>query len=119
MGRILIAVVIAISAMAVISDTALAQAELGDTSWKATENECNLGIDFNSDGTATIYEGGEPVDTARWTLDSNALHLKFDALYGGIDGTYDGGDRIEATETWRDKSTQVVHSDPCPFKKGQ
>jgi hypothetical protein len=117
--RILIAAVIAISATAPISVTALAHSDLDDTSWKAPKNECNLGIDFNSDGTATIYEGGEPVDTAHWKLDGNALHLKFDALYGGIDGTYDGGDRIAATETWRDKSTQVVHNDPCPFEKAK
>ena len=119
MSRILSAAVIAISATAPISVTALAHSDLDDTSWKAPENECNLGIDFNSDGTATIYEGGEPVDTAHWKLDGNALHLKFDALYGGIDGTYDGGDRIAATETWRSKSTQVVHNDPCPFEKAK
>ena len=53
MKRILIAAVIAISAMAVISRTTLAlSAGLGDTSWSATQSECNLGIDFNSDGTA-------------------------------------------------------------------
>ena len=53
MNRILILALMAISAVAVVSDAALAQSsDLGDTSWNATESECNLGIDFNSDGTA-------------------------------------------------------------------
>jgi opacity protein-like surface antigen len=116
--RILIAAVIAISAMAVISRTTLAlSAGLGDTSWSATQSECNLGIDFNSDGTAFVGDMDRS-DTAHWKLDGNSLHIKFDTLYGGVEGTYDGN-RIEATETWQDKSTQVVHNDPCTLEKAK
>ena len=124
MNRILIAAVIAISAMVFTSGTTLAQsvapsANLGDTMWTATNNDCLLDISFNSDGTAVIWEGGGQTDTAHWALEGNTLHIKFDTLYGGIEGAYDGGDQIEATETWRSHSTQVVHNDPCSLRKNK
>ena len=118
MKRILVGAAIAISAMAVLSRITLAQsAGLGGTSWESMVAECFTSVDFSSDGTAVIWEGGDQTDTAHWTLEGNALHIVFDTLYGGIEGTYDGGDQIEATETWRSHSTQVVHNDPCSLRK--
>lgn len=120
MKRNVIAALLAIVAMTGISSMSLAQSpDLGGTSWGSAVSECFAGVDFNSDGTAVIYEGGDESDTAHWTLQGNALHIIFDTLYGGIDGTYDGGDQIEATETWRSQSTQEIHHDPCSLIKDQ
>ena len=118
MKRNVVAAAWAISAMTVISGMSLAQSpDLGGTSWESIVAECFTSVDFNSDGTAVIWEGGDQSDTAHWTLQGNVLHIVFDTLYGGIDGTYDGGDQIEATETWRSHSTQEVHNDPCSLRK--
>jgi hypothetical protein len=93
--------------------------DLGGTSWDSKNDACDIdGIDFRSDGTASVYElmnGDE--DTAHWTLDGNALHLTYDSWYGGIEGSIDSGSRLETTETWRSKETQEVHNDPCIFGK--
>ena len=120
MKRVLIAAVLVIGAMTVIPNISLAQSpDLGGTSWESMVAECFTSVDFNSDGTAVIWEGGDQSDTAHWTLEGNALHIIFDTLYGGIEGTYDGGDQIEATETWRSHSTQEVHNDPCSLRKNK
>jgi hypothetical protein len=113
-NRILIAAVMAISATAVISHTALAQSDLGGTAWRSTNKGCDIDIDFRSDGTATVYAFmGVDEDTASWTLDGTVLHLKYDTWYGGVEGTMSDSNRINATVTWQSKSTQVVHNDPC------
>ncbi len=124
MNKIQIAVAIAISTMIFTSGSAPAQsvaplADLGGTSWDSKNDACDIdGIDFRSDGTASVYElmnGDE--DTAHWTLDGNALHLTYDSWYGGIEGSIDSDGRLETTETWRSKETQEIHNDPCIFEK--
>ena len=112
-----IGVFIAISGIAA-AQTAAPQSDLGGTSWTATNEECDLQIDFRSDGTAGIYSMfSDDSDTGHWTLDGAALHLKYDTWYGGIEGTLYGDNQIEATQAWRSKETQVVHNDPCILKR--
>ena len=92
---------------------------LGGTSWDTTNSSCNVdGIDFKADGTADVTDMSDDQggDTAHWSLDGDALHLKYDNWYGGIEGTIYGGNRIEATETWQSSDPQEVHNDPCIFE---
>lgn len=120
MNRIRILAVIAISAMAVLSEAALARStDVAGTSWTSTNDACDVdGIDFRSDGTADVYAlVSEDQDTAHWTLDGNTPHLKYDSWFGGIEGSIYDGNRLEATETWRSKETQTVYNDPCIFEK--
>ncbi len=113
-----IGALIAVSVLVAISGTAAPQSDLGGTSWTASNEGCDLGIDFRSDGTADIIGiFGGASDTGHWTLDGDALNLKYDNWYGGIEGTKYGDNRIEATETWQSKETKVVHNDPCIFEK--
>ena len=114
----LLAALMAIGA-SLAAGPARAQADLGGTTWDATNDACGIdGIDFASDGTATIYDlMNDDEETAHWTMDGNALHLKYDSWYGGIEGTLTDDGRLEATDTWRSKDTQEVHNDPCSFKK--
>jgi len=120
MNQLLIVVLTTISAMVVMAGTALAQSpNLVGKTWMAI-NECDLSIDFKSDGTAEVvdtsdFDGNH--DSAHWTLDGNALHLKYDHWFGGIDGTVTSADHIEATETTRSGSTHVVRYVPCKLNK--
>ena len=115
----LLGAVIAVGASVVVASPAKAQSDLGGTSWDATNDACDIdGIDFRSDGTASVYDlMADDEDTAHWTLDGNTLHLKYDGWYGGIEGSIYDDNRLEATETWRSKETQEIHNDPCIFKK--
>ena len=102
------------------SGTAMAQSSdgLGGTTWIAV-NECNLTVDFHSDGTAVVTYGDESYLDAHWTTDGDTLHLTYDHHYGGIEGTRSETDRghIEATETSRNESTQEVHTLSCKLNK--
>jgi hypothetical protein len=112
-----VSVLTAISGIAA-AQTAAPQSDLGGTSWTASNDSCDLGVDFRSDGTADILAmSNADSDTAHWTLDGDSLHLKYDTWYGGIEGTLYGDNRIEATQAWRSKETQVVHNDPCILKR--
>ena len=120
MERTLQAAVIATTVLLFIAGTAAAQStDLGGTSWIATNTACDVdGVDFRSDGTADVYSLiSDDQDTAHWTVDGDALHLKYDSWYGGIEGSIFSGNRLEATETWRSKETQEIHNDPCIFEK--
>lgn len=111
-----------LAAAGVFGSAGIARAQdvaLGGTSWDTTNSSCSVdGIDFKSDGTADVWDMADDQggDTAHWSLDGDALHLKYDNWYGGIEGTVFGGNRIEATETWQSSDPQEVHNDPCIFE---
>ena len=120
-GMLAAAAILAAAGVLCLTGSAGAQeVALGGTTWDTTNSSCDVdGIDFKPDGTADVWDmtddqGG---DSAHWSVDGDALHLKYDNWYGGIEGTIYGGNRIEATETWRSSQSQEVHNDPCIFER--
>jgi hypothetical protein len=114
----LVVALIAISAIAVISNPAAAHSGLGGTSWTSDRIDCGIGdIDFHPDGTAVVYDGMWDSETAHWTLDGNAWHLRYDHWYGKLEGTITDANRLDAVETWRSNNSEVIHHSPCIYRK--